>query len=139
MILIIKKWCNASPLYDLACQLHVPLHGSDHSKGKAEGVSYPEKISQEMEKISNEIRSGNSCDDPNALSKLVLGNISKFRWTITGDGKDYKPDNNGCSGVTSLTNKPNKACPPSNRTHSLTRLNDTKVIPRNNQQVEIGS
>ncbi|MCP4485832.1 MAG: hypothetical protein GY820_00670 [Gammaproteobacteria bacterium] len=128
----------------LACQLHVPVHRSNHSAGKAQGIPYPEKVGLEMEEIANEIRAGKFCDNPNALiekfnnlSKIILGKIDKFRWTITADGKDYKQNGNGCAGVTSISNKPNQPCSCA-RTHGLTRKDETNIIPRNAQPLEIG-
>lgn len=131
---------------ELACQLHVPLHRGNHSAGRAESVSYPDKIKTELDDIKKDIKAGKYCDNPKALiekmnnlSKIILGKIDKFRWTITADGKDYKSDNNGCAGVSSITNKPNHPCP-CDRHHHLTRKNETTALSRKrkNQPLEIG-
>jgi len=123
---------------------NAPLHRSHHGKGKAEGVSYPDAIKTKLNKIKKDIKAGEYCDNPNALidklnnlSKIILGKIDKFRWTITADGQDYKTGNNGCAGVTSITNKPNRACP-CDRQHDLTRESEKIVLNRNTQPLEIG-
>ncbi len=128
----------------LACQLHVPVHRSNHSAGRAEGTSYPKKIEFDLKSISKDIKAGKYCDNPQALieklnnlSKIILGKIDKFRWTITADGQDYKSGNNGCAGASSITNKPNQACP-CDRNHRLTRKNETTTLPRKTQPLEIG-
>jgi len=128
----------------LACQLHVPLHRSNHSAGKAEGMSYPDKIKMDLREIGESIKAGKYCDKPKALiekldrySIRVLGKIDAFRWTITADGQDYKPEGNGCAGVNSMTGKPNTNCP-QNRAHGKTRKDDTEALPRKTQQLQIG-
>jgi len=73
----------------------------------------------------------------NNLSKIILGKIDKFRWTITADGQDYKSGNNGCAGVTSITNKPSQTCP-CDRHHRLTRKAETTALPQKTQPLEIG-
>jgi hypothetical protein len=128
----------------LACQLHVALHRGNHAKGVAEGVSYPEKIRQNLEQIANDIRSGKYCgntkglvDELDDFSYYVLGKIDKFKWTITADGKDYKPGNKGCAGVKSISNKPNQACP-HDRKHALTKHKQMIIIPSKLQPLEVG-
>jgi uncharacterized Zn-binding protein involved in type VI secretion len=133
------------PYYmDLACQLGVPIHRSNHSAGRAEGLSYPDKIKLDLAKILNKIEAGNYCDDPKGLiedlndySELIIGKVDKFKWTITGDGKDYKQGNNGCAGVTSITDKPNQPCSV-DRQHDLTSNGTTNIIPRKTHPLEIG-
>jgi uncharacterized Zn-binding protein involved in type VI secretion len=131
-------------LMELACQLHVPLHRGNHDKGKAEGVSYPDRIKTELKEIKEGIKAGKYCDSPKALvekldnfSKLTLKKIDKFSWTITSDGKDYATGKNGCAGVTSLTDKPNTTCP-HDRVHGLAKQNGTAVIPRKSGPLQIG-
>ncbi len=109
----------------LACQLHVPLHRSNHNKGVAGGEPYPDKIKNILDNIKKEIKKGDYCDDPkrlieklNKLSVLIMKKIDSFEWTITADGKDYAKDENGCAGVTSIRGKPNTACP-KKRQHNL--------------------
>jgi hypothetical protein len=129
---------------DLACQLHVPIHRSNHGAGKAGGETYPDKITKDLKEISNDIKAGKYCDNPKALieklnrySQRILKKIDFFRWTITADGKDYKSGKNGCAGVASISNKPNQPCP-CDRHHHLTRKNESTELPRNNQSLEIG-
>ena len=128
----------------LACQLYVPVHRSNHGAGRAEGVPYPVKIQNDLEKIANDIRAGKYCDNSKALiddlneySEFILGEIDTFRWTITADGQAYKTGNNGCAGVRSITNKPNQPCP-CDRNHRLIRKGETTAIPRKTQPLEIG-
>ncbi|MEM9103839.1 MAG: AHH domain-containing protein [Pseudomonadota bacterium] len=128
----------------LACQLHVPLHRGNHEKGMADGMTYPEKIGIELEKIANQIRSGKYCDNPKGLieelddfSYYILGRIDKFKWTITSDGKDYASGKIGCAGVSSLTKKPNTPCP-HDRAHGLTQKNSTTSLPRQSSPLKIG-
>jgi len=129
---------------ELACQLHVPIHRSNHSAGRAEGATYPKKIKRNLRKMAADIKTGVYCDNPKALidklnrySLRVLKKIDSFHWTITADGTDYKMGNKGCASVTSITNKPNKPCD-CDRMHGLTRQNETVVISKNSQPLEIG-
>jgi len=129
---------------ELACQLHVPIHRSNHSAGSAEGTTYPKKIQKDLRKIAADIRTGGYCDNPEALiddlneySEFILGEVDSFRWTITADGKDYKMGNKGCAGVTSITNKPNMPCD-CDRKHGLSRQNKSAIISKNTQSLEIG-
>jgi len=129
---------------DLACQLHVAVHRGNHDKGMAEGVSYPEQIEMDLGEIAKAIKAGKYCDNPRALidrlnsySETVLKQIDKFRWTITADGRDYKAGNNGCAGVTSITNKPNRACS-HDRSHRLSRKSETTALPRKTQPLGTG-
>lgn len=130
---------------ELACQLHAPLHRGNHNKGRAGTDPYPARISKELLSVKNDIKEGKYCDSPRALvdkldnlSKLIVGKVDKFRWTITSDGKDYRAQKNGCSGVKSITNKPNAPCP-HDRIHGLTKHGQASVIPRKSQPLEIGS
>ena len=131
-------------LMALACQLHAPVHRSNHRAGEAEGLCYPDKIIMDLDDIKKDIKTGKYCDNPKALvddlneySEFILGEIDSFRWTITADGRDYKSGNNGCAGVTSITNKPNQPCP-CDRHHHLTRKDETTALSRKNQPLEIG-
>ena len=128
----------------LACQLHVALHRSNHAKGMAEGESYPDRIKTELKEIEKDIKSGKYCANPKALvekldnlSRIILGKIDKFRWTITADGRDYQPGNCGCAGCTSITDKSNQSCP-HNRNHGLAKKGQTTTIPCKTQPLEIG-
>ncbi len=131
-------------LMDLSCQLHAPLHKSNHSAGAAEGIPYPDKIITDLREYTNDIKAGNYCDNPDALiddlneySEFVLGEINAFRWTITTDGRDYNSGGIGCAGATGIPKKPSIPCP-HDRNHDLTRPGDTAVIPRNSQPLQIG-
>lgn len=127
-----------------ACQLYLPLHRGNHEKGKAEGVSYPDKIKSEISEFKADVKSGKYCDNPKGLvdkldefSEKVVKKVDKFKWTLTADGKDYKSGGNGCSGVTSISGKPNTACP-CDRLHGLTKKNGTAVIPKNTSALIVG-
>ncbi len=129
---------------ELACQLHAPLHRGNHDQGIADGIPYPDRIEEELEKIANEIRSGKYCDNPKALvdklddfSESALKKIDKFRWTITSDGKDYQSNENGCAGVSSIKDKPDETCP--DRHHQLTKPDESTPIPRKTQPLKIGT
>ncbi|MDZ7923891.1 MAG: AHH domain-containing protein [Marinagarivorans sp.] len=131
-------------LLELACQLHAPLHRGGHSAGVAEGVPYPRKITKDIKEIGEKIEAGKFCDNPQGLidelnkySKKVLSQVDKFRWTITGDGRDYKTGGNGCAGAKSIEDKPQKACP-HNRLHKLTRKGDAAVLLQKIVPLEIG-
>ncbi|MCP4491872.1 MAG: hypothetical protein GY820_31895, partial [Gammaproteobacteria bacterium] len=131
-------------LMALACQLHAPVHRSNHSAGMAEGVPYPDRIKTELDDIKKILKGGKYCDNPKALveklnrySQRILNKINSFNWTITTDGQDYKTGNNGCAGVSSITNKPDQGCP-CDRHHGLTRKNETIVLPRKTQPLAIG-
>lgn len=131
-------------LMELACQLHVPLHRGNHSKGVADGVSYPRAIKTKLEEIKADIKSGKFCANPKALvdtldrfSKRIAKNIDVFRWTITADGRDYRAGSKGCAGVRSVDGKPNTLCP-LDRDHQLTRYKKPGVIQRKSQPLEVG-
>ncbi len=127
----------------LACQLHVALHRSNHSAGQAEGTAYPKTVKSKLDPIGNDIKSGKYCSNPDALvnelndlSTFILKKVDQFKWTLTKDGKDYKAGGNGCAGVTSLTDKPNCACP-ANRLHNLGKTPGSP-FPRNMSPLQIG-
>lgn len=129
----------------LACQLYVPVHRGNHDQGLAGGEPYPRTIKKKLYSIKKDIKSGKYCDNPKALvdelddySQYVLTRIDKFRWTISADGKDYAAGKNGCSGVTSISNKPNTPCS-HDRRHGLTKHNSNVVLPRKTGPLKIGS
>ena len=130
---------------ELACQLHAPLHISNHSAGKAGGMNYPKRVSKELEKISEEIRTGKYCDTPQSLtdkldqtSKMILSKIDKFAWTLTADGSDYNVGGIGCGGGTSIPTKPKSPCPHS-RLHNLKRGGNGSVIPQKLSPLAVGT
>jgi hypothetical protein len=109
----------------LACQLFAPLHRGGHSAGKADGVSYPRKITNDLEEIGQRVAAGEFCDNPQSLidelneySELALIQINGFDWTITGDGCDYDIAGVGCGGAKNLPEKTGKECP-HGRLHNL--------------------
>jgi hypothetical protein len=127
----------------LACQLHIPLHRSNHSNGQAEGAAYPKTVKSKLDPIANDIKSGKYCSNPDALvnelndlSEFILKKVDQFKWTLTKDGKDYKAGGNGCAGVSSLTDKPVCACP-KNRSHGLSKIPGTP-LPRSMLPLKIG-
>lgn len=114
-----------------------------HSAGVAEGIPYPQKIKKDIKKIGEKIESGAFCSNPQGLidelneySEYVLSQIDKFRWTITGDGRDYKTGGIGCSGAKNIGDKPQQSCP-HNRLHKLTRQGSA-VIVQKTALLEIG-
>lgn len=133
----------------LACQLHLPVHIGGHSAGVAEGVSYPTKITDDIKEIGEKIEAGEFCGNPQGLidqlnkyskkvlSKIDKSKVGKFKWTITGDGRDYQAGGIGCAGAKSIQNKPQKACP-HNRQHKLTRKGSAAVLPQVAAPLEIG-
>lgn len=128
----------------LACQLHAPLHRGNHDKGKGEGVSYPEAVKKRLEKISNNIKSGNYCDKPqglidemNDLSAFIIKKVNKFKWTLTGDGRDYDDGGIGCAGVLKLGDKTNTPCP-AHRKHNLKAKDKLTALPKKSTPLEIG-
>lgn len=129
----------------LACQLYVPLHRSNHKKGKAGTLSYPKKIERGIKGILDDALSGKYCDNPQEFidelddySGKVLKKISKFTWVITADGKDYDKKGNGCAGVNSITTKPDKPCPCS-RMHGIKKHEQQTLITQNKKTLEVGS
>lgn len=131
-------------MLELACQLHAPLHRGGHSAGVAEGVSYPDKITTDIKEIGEKIEAGKFCDNPQGLidelnkySKKVLSQVDKFRWTITGDGRDYKADGIGCGGVKNLPEKTTQACPHS-RLHKIARKGTAIALSPKVASLEIG-
>lgn len=131
-------------LMAMACQLHVALHRSNHAKGMAEGMPYPEKIKVDLGEFAKDVKAGKFCDNPKALiealdrySQRILKKIDKFHWTITADGQDYRAGHCGCAGVTSISKKPKQSCP-HNRNHGLAKKGQTATIPRITKPLEIG-
>ena len=113
----INHWRNGiflPMLMALACQLAVPLHKSNHDKGEAfsqgEGwIPYSREVQKRVKKIARE--SGQMCKYSDALikklneqSKYILEKLEKFEWTLTSNGKDYRPGagRRGCSGKGSI-------------------------------------
>ncbi|VAW64392.1 hypothetical protein MNBD_GAMMA11-3265, partial [hydrothermal vent metagenome] len=129
----------------VACQLHVPVHRSNHSKGTAGTLSYPDEIESYIKDILEDALAGEYCDNPQGLiddmdeySEFVLKQIDSFTWTITADGRDYKTGNNGCAGVSSITKKPNEPCP-CNRVHGITRYEQQTLLIHDKKTLEIGT
>ncbi|HWV15852.1 MAG TPA: PAAR-like domain-containing protein [Cellvibrio sp.] len=129
---------------ELACQLHVPLHRGGHAAGIAQGIPYPRKIKIDLKEIGEKIKSGQFCDNPqkltdelNKYSKKVLSQVDKFIWTISGDGRDYKPGGKGCAGADNIQNKPQQSCP-HNRLHKITRKGNITVLNPKIAPLEIG-
>ena len=116
---------------NLACQLFSPLHRGGHSIGSGDGLAYPDAVKSKIQPILDSAEGGDYCSNPQALVKKfdkvstsILKKIDSFSWTITADGKDYKPGGKGCSGVNSVSKKPNRTCPV-DRNHLLKHNNKT--------------
>ncbi len=110
----------------LACELHVAVHRGNHAEGYAFDVHlpYPKAVKQKLREIESRIERGDFCDDPEALvrkldklSEVILGKVERFLWTLTRDGRDYATGGKGCSGLTSIKQKPGAATCPRERRH----------------------
>jgi len=130
----------------LACQLHAPLHRGGHAKGWADDLHlpYPDAVKDKIKEIARGIRRGEFCDNPekvinklDKISKNILRKIDQFKWTITADGKDYQVAGNGCSGVDSITDKPQQVCP-HNRCHSFKQTRIGEVIAVKHKPLSVG-
>ena len=99
-----------------ACQLKVPLHRSNHSKGIAKnrgGISYVRAVKREIKTIVKDITGNKFCNNPkalesgmNAISNRILKYIDHYIWTLTSDGDDYAPTSTiGCANVDSIPAK----------------------------------
>ncbi|NRB42421.1 MAG: DUF4150 domain-containing protein [Pseudomonadales bacterium] len=132
---------------DLACQLHVPVHRGNHSKGWADDVHlpYPKAVKKKLRDIRAAAEQGEYCSDPEAMaeelddiSEDILLKISSFTWTISTDGKDYMQGGQGCADVKSISDKPQANCK-HQRQHQLTQKKTKKVIPVHSGNLELGT
>lgn len=103
----------------LACHLQIPLHKGGHSAGygiatEDETISYPKSVMRKLKDLKEDIEKIECNKDKgkeiikklNALSSEIFGYISKFTWTITYDGFDYKAHNPiGCANCSTLKEK----------------------------------
>ncbi|QSQ18822.1 AHH domain-containing protein [Pyxidicoccus parkwayensis] len=105
---------------DVACELRVPLHRGNHAAGWAHDVhlAYPKAVSARLAEVADLIESGAFCSKPealvselDALSAFILVKVASFTWTLSSDGLDYRDGGAGCSGVRSITDKPQRTCP----------------------------
>ena len=130
----------------LACQLHAPVHRGGHAKGWADDLHlpYPDAVKKKIKEVADAIEAGEFCGDLgkaakklDKISKQILVNIDKFKWTITADGKDYQKGGCGCAGVDSITGKPKQPCV-YDRCHDLKQAKTTQVIGVKNKPLTIG-
>jgi len=129
-----------------ACQIHLPLHVSNHNAGKGEsGTSYPASVINKLKEIAAKLERGGYCDSPNGLTQkmdrlsvFILEKVSSFQWTITKDGADYKAGGFGCAGAVSLTGKPAVSCP-DKREHGVSRTATGAEIPKFTGNLEVGA
>jgi len=114
----INHWRNGIFLpmrMDLACQLAVPLHKSNHDGGEAYNmesntwIAYSDEVEKRMDRISKEARgycpqSKTLIEELNSQSASILKELEQFRWTLTSNGRDYRAGQirRGCSGVNSI-------------------------------------
>ncbi len=131
---------------DLACQIHAPLHLSNHSSGQTNvlNMSYPDAVNKKIDKIADDIEDGKFCSDPGSLIKKlnkisleILGYINDYSWTITSDGKDYQSGQNGCGGVKNIPDKKGCTCP-HQRTHDIKQHQTKKLIPVKTLDLKVG-
>jgi hypothetical protein len=110
----------------LACQLGVPVHRGNHSEGYAFDLdlAYPDAVKAKLEDLAAEVSAGDYCANPaalveelDALSRTILERVASFTWTLTRDGLDYAPAGLGCSGLTSIRQKPSSTQCPQHRRH----------------------
>ncbi|NMO16154.1 AHH domain-containing protein [Pyxidicoccus fallax] len=110
-----------------ACELHVAVHRGNHAEGYAFDVHlpYPKAVGRELKKVEDLLQRGAFCSDPaefvrmlDAVSAKVLKRVASFTWTLTRDGLDYGPGGRGCSGLTSIREKPSTLACPRERRHS---------------------
>lgn len=132
-------------LMELACQTAAPLHRSNHQQGRADGLPYPDKIKELIEKVRERAEAGEFCSDPGrlveALDKIaneVLVEVSAFNYTITKDGEDYAAGKRGCGGVPSL-NRTKGPCCPHDRQHGLVQQQTKSTIPKRSGPLKIGT
>ena len=128
-----KNWANicASFGYDIngikngvflpgnmkvACQLEIPLHKSSHNATLTNMPSnnYVKGVKKKIKPIKNKAMGflpPNYCKKPteinedlNSVSASIWRLVKKFSWTLTKDGRNYKPGSKiGCSGFRSLS------------------------------------
>jgi hypothetical protein len=108
------------PYYlEQACYLNIPLHRGNHDRGYGWTENYPLEVKKEIRSVLKKYSKPNVCEKPeklkqlalelNASSEKILKFISKFIWTITWDGFDYKQGNPiGCANVRNIPDKREK-------------------------------
>ncbi|MBZ4420424.1 PAAR-like domain-containing protein [Myxococcus sp. RHSTA-1-4] len=119
----------------LACQLMVAVHRGHHAEGFAFDLhlAYPDAVNSKLREVAAQLKRGRFCGAPEALvrrldelSAEILARVERFTWTLTRDGLDYAPGASGCSGLTSIQQKPSHAsCPKARKhghVHAVTRL-----------------
>jgi len=134
-------------LLELACQIGVALHRGNHSKGWTDDLHlpYPDAVKKKLDSIMQDIDEGAFCERPSGvikmldnLSREILEKVDAFSWTLTADGKDYQTGKNGCAGVTSLTDKPNRPCN-HDRKHGLVQKKKGTLIAAKSAPLKIGA
>ncbi|MCY1016230.1 AHH domain-containing protein [Pyxidicoccus sp. MSG2] len=105
---------------DVACELHVPIHRGNHAGGWAEdlGMAYPQAVAAKVDGVRAQLERGAFCVDPGKLTRRldklsaeILVKVSRFTWTLSSDGGDYREGGPGCAGVQNIPDKPRRACP----------------------------
>jgi len=130
-----------------ACQIHIPLHVSNHDAGKGDnGASYPASVFKELDAIALRLESGTYCNRPGGLTEAmdqlsikIIVKLNKFVWTLTKDGKDYMAGGVGCAGVTSLTGKPVGVPCPDKREHGVSCTATGAEIKKFTGNLEVGT
>ncbi|MFP2962301.1 AHH domain-containing protein [Myxococcus sp. 1LA] len=127
----------------VACELHVPVHKGPHAGGCAfdMDLAYPDAVKRQLRRFAESAESGAFCAQPAALtgkldrlSLQILEKLTSGRWTLTTDGLDYLFEGNGCAGVSSIQDKPNRACP-LKRQHGHRHPETGKPLQRRQPQV----
>ncbi|THB74018.1 MAG: hypothetical protein D6B28_02795 [Gammaproteobacteria bacterium] len=99
--------------WDLACCLSVPVHNTKHDKGHGdtEDISYPDAVRDLIKPLMTRAKRGKFCGT-NAFAKLmntksleIFQLISDFTWTISENGKDFQPNDNGKVGCRGFRQK----------------------------------
>ncbi|WP_237076908.1 AHH domain-containing protein [Myxococcus hansupus] len=104
----------------VACELHVPVHIGPHAGGWAfdMDLAYPNAVKRLLMGFARAVARGRFCAEPDVLAKeldqlsrTILNKLASGQWTLTTDGLDYLGGGTGCSGSTSIQDKPQRACP----------------------------
>ncbi|QSQ28026.1 AHH domain-containing protein [Pyxidicoccus parkwayensis] len=127
----------------VACELHVPVHVGPHAGGWAfdMDMAYPDAVKRKLMRVAELVEAGGFCARPDlfvekldTLSREILGKVSCGKWTLTTDGLDYQLGGYGCAGVSSIQDKPRRACPHGRR-HGARHGRTGAPLPRRTLQV----
>lgn len=103
---------------ELACDLGIPLHRSNHNKAPADGTTYVEAVKNKIREVGSQAEKKTFCKENdgtfikemNKVSKFIYNKVINFDWMLTEFGKDYKKGmgTKGCRNAETIPEKKDK-------------------------------